>query len=146
MTRTARASYPRAIVKDRSLSRTGLDRSVHKHGAGQHNWGSILDHTKSFDFDDGENDIQEDSDEFQLADDTSSSVGTADSTDVSPDGTRKRAASINVTEDDRARALQFRKGSFSRNDIDLAAIARTSAAVSSSPPRDLYFRRTINRK
>jgi len=146
MTRTARASYPRAIAKDRSLSRTGLDRSIHKHGAGQHNWGSILDHTKRYDFDEEENDIPEDSDEFQWTDDTSSSVDTADSTDVSPGGTRNRAASINVTEDDRTRALQFRKGSFSRNDIDLAAIARTSAAVSSSPPNDLSFRRNINRK
>lgn len=43
MTRTARAAYPRAILKDRSESRSGLDSSIRKHGAGQHNWGSIND-------------------------------------------------------------------------------------------------------
>jgi Hyaluronan / mRNA binding family len=43
MTRTERAAFPRAVVKDRSLSRSGLDKSIRKNGAGQHNWGSISD-------------------------------------------------------------------------------------------------------
>lgn len=43
MTRTARASFPRAAAKDRSESRTGLDKSIRKGGAGAHNWGSIDD-------------------------------------------------------------------------------------------------------
>ena len=43
MTRTARATYPRAVLKDRSESRSGLDPSIRKDGAGQHNWGSIAD-------------------------------------------------------------------------------------------------------
>ena len=43
MTRTARASYPRAAMKDRSENRTGLDPSMRKNGAGQHNWGSMQD-------------------------------------------------------------------------------------------------------
>ena len=43
MTRTARAAYPRAVIKDRSESRTGLDSSIRKSGAGHHNWGSIAD-------------------------------------------------------------------------------------------------------
>ena len=43
MTRTARAAYPRAVLKDRSESRSGLDSSIRKDGAGQHNWGSIAD-------------------------------------------------------------------------------------------------------
>ena len=43
MTRTARAAYPRAVLKDRSESRSGLDPSIRKHGAGQHNWGSLAD-------------------------------------------------------------------------------------------------------
>jgi len=43
MTRTARAAYPRAVLKDRSESRSGLDTSIRKDGAGQHNWGSIAD-------------------------------------------------------------------------------------------------------
>jgi hypothetical protein len=43
MTRTARATYPRAVIKDRSESRSGLDSSMRKSGAGHHNWGSIAD-------------------------------------------------------------------------------------------------------
>jgi hypothetical protein len=43
MTRTSRAAYPRAINKDRSKSRSGLDPNVRKGGAGYHNWGSIAD-------------------------------------------------------------------------------------------------------
>lgn len=43
MTRTARADYPRAVLRDRSKSRSGLDPSIRKDGAGQHNWGSIAD-------------------------------------------------------------------------------------------------------
>jgi Hyaluronan / mRNA binding family len=31
------------VVRDRSLSRTGLDKSIRKNGAGQHNWGCITD-------------------------------------------------------------------------------------------------------
>lgn len=43
MTRTARAAYPRALMRDRSESRTGLNPSIRKSGAGNHNWGSIAD-------------------------------------------------------------------------------------------------------
>jgi hypothetical protein len=43
MTRTARAAYPRAVIRDRSESRSGLDTTIRKDGAGQHNWGSIAD-------------------------------------------------------------------------------------------------------
>ncbi|KAF8816315.1 hypothetical protein BYT27DRAFT_7184153, partial [Phlegmacium glaucopus] len=43
LTRTARAAYPRAVIKDRSESRSGLDLSIRKSGAGHHNWGSLAD-------------------------------------------------------------------------------------------------------
>lgn len=43
MTRTERAAYPRAVNRDRSESRTGLDNSLRKGGAGGHNWGSLND-------------------------------------------------------------------------------------------------------
>ena len=43
MTRTSRASFPRALMKDRSESKSGLDKSLRKNGAGTHNWGSITD-------------------------------------------------------------------------------------------------------
>jgi len=43
MTRTARAAYPRALVKDAHESRSGLDNGMRKQGAGHHNWGSLAD-------------------------------------------------------------------------------------------------------
>ncbi len=41
MTRTERSSSLRALVRDRSEARNGMDSSVPKGGAGAHNWGSI---------------------------------------------------------------------------------------------------------
>lgn len=41
MTRTERAAYPRALVRDRSQSKSGLDNHIRKGGGGRHNWGSI---------------------------------------------------------------------------------------------------------
>ena len=45
MTRTARAAFPRALVKDRSESKSGHrdDKHVRKDGAGAHGWGSLAD-------------------------------------------------------------------------------------------------------
>ena len=42
MTRTERATSPRAILKDRSESRSGMDKRTPKGGAGTHNWGSLM--------------------------------------------------------------------------------------------------------
>jgi hypothetical protein len=63
MTRTARAAFPRALVKDRSESRSGHrdDKHVRKDGAGPHGWGSFADekaleeaalHDEKLEFDD----------------------------------------------------------------------------------------------
>lgn len=41
MTRTARAAFPRAIIKDRSQSRSGFSKEMKKGGAGSHNWGKL---------------------------------------------------------------------------------------------------------
>lgn len=41
MTRTERSQSLRALVKDRSEARNGMDSSVPKGGAGAHNWGSV---------------------------------------------------------------------------------------------------------
>ena len=41
MTRTERSLSLRALAKDRSEARNGMDSSVPKGGAGAHNWGSI---------------------------------------------------------------------------------------------------------
>ena len=43
MTRTARASYPNAINKDRSEAKNGMDKHIPKRGAGPYNWGSLED-------------------------------------------------------------------------------------------------------
>jgi hypothetical protein len=54
MTRTERASFPRALEKDRHDSRSGLDKHIAKNGAGAHGWGSVadeLDH-EAFAYDD----------------------------------------------------------------------------------------------
>ena len=41
MTRTERSLSPRAIIKDRSESKSGMDKALRKGGAGGHNWGSV---------------------------------------------------------------------------------------------------------
>ena len=41
MTRTERSLSPRAIIKDRSESKSGMDKALRKGGAGGHNWGNI---------------------------------------------------------------------------------------------------------
>lgn len=46
MTRTERASYPRAVLRDRSLSRSGLNTQLRKGGAGRHNWGGLEDESQ----------------------------------------------------------------------------------------------------
>jgi hypothetical protein len=43
MTRTERSAFPRAVIKDRSESRSGLNKALRKNGGGQHNWGSLAD-------------------------------------------------------------------------------------------------------
>ena len=43
MTRTARASYPNAINKDRSEAKNGMDKHIPKRGGGSYNWGSLED-------------------------------------------------------------------------------------------------------
>ena len=41
MTRTERATSPRALRRDRSENKDGVDTSMRKGGAGAHNWGSL---------------------------------------------------------------------------------------------------------
>lgn len=43
MTRTERASYPRALRKDRSEPKNAMNKRIPKQGAGPHNWGAIDD-------------------------------------------------------------------------------------------------------
>ena len=41
MTRTERAAHPHALIKDRSVSKNGMDARLPKGGAGGHNWGDL---------------------------------------------------------------------------------------------------------
>ena len=43
MTRTERATSRRAIIKDRSEPKSGINKHLPKNGAGSHNWGSFND-------------------------------------------------------------------------------------------------------
>jgi len=43
MTRTERSTHPRAIIRDRSESKSGLDKRVQKNGGGAHSWGALAD-------------------------------------------------------------------------------------------------------
>ncbi|KAJ4479347.1 hypothetical protein J3R30DRAFT_3702598 [Lentinula aciculospora] len=118
MTRTARAAFPRAIIKDRSQSRSGFSKVMKKGGAGSHNWGKL-----------GE--IESDERELEYDSEGESAQLSSDALqDVPPP--RKRSTSV-PNEKEIEAAKQLRKNALSGG-VDLAAIARTSVAVS-SPPR-----------
>jgi len=158
MTRTARATYPRAVTRDRSVSKSGLDAAMKKGGSGQHSWGS-LDHEYEYErggeldaaLEDGDEDEARDQVYFDTL--TGAVVGNLDASTESDGssvdggatakviGGRVRSSSTTsnpgITEDERARARKFRTGSFNGNrTVDLASIARTSVGVSSSPPAE----------
>ncbi|KAF8597573.1 hypothetical protein BDV93DRAFT_369268 [Ceratobasidium sp. AG-I] len=127
MTRTERAVHPRALAKDRSESRTGYDKSVKKGGAG--GWGSLDDDITA-----GQEDFIEHQEEArdEVSDRMTSSSGASDAR-KSPDMPRR--ASITLTDEERQNAKDVRAGAFKNGELDLAAIARTSSAVSASPPQ-----------
>ncbi|KAI5453769.1 hypothetical protein NCC49_005582 [Naganishia albida] len=156
MTRTERNVYPAALLKDRSLSKTGLDKSLRKNGAGPHNWGSLSEQThpyihhnldtaklppqnQDFKGDDVDFDDDEDAQEDQLgASPTTAAAlhanaageqGKADA----PNGPMQRRMS-NMTEEEKEKARAWRHGALNRDTVDLASIARTSGAFSQSPP------------
>ncbi|KDQ56676.1 hypothetical protein JAAARDRAFT_36166 [Jaapia argillacea MUCL 33604] len=124
MTRTERSAFPRAISKDRSESKSGLNKSDKKHGGGAHNWGSVMDEREfeSGGIADEEREFEEDIE------------GTATRA-VNPERERpsldRSPSSLN--EEEIANAKQIRKNAL-KGDVDLATIARTSVAVSTSPP------------
>jgi len=121
MTRTARAAFPRAVIKDRSQSRSGLNKEMKKGGGGGHNWGKL-----------GE---VNDEDELEYGEYDSEGPTEISSTisDVSQPAPRKRSSSV-PNEKEIEVAKQLRKHAFDTG-VDLATIARTSVALSSSPPK-----------
>jgi len=112
MTRTERSLSPRAIIKDRSESKSGMDKALRKGGAGGHNWGNINDEyfleTEALD------------------DERQESVANKESTDK-PVLTRRTSE---TSEEDLNAAREVRKHALKAG-VDLASIARSSAAVSS---------------
>ncbi|KAJ7766343.1 hypothetical protein DFH07DRAFT_809649 [Mycena maculata] len=127
MTRTSRSASLRSIIKDRSESKTGLSNNLRKNGGGAHNWGS-LENERDLEFagiDDGQL-------ERDLEDDDDSQSGHSDE----PTSYKKPASPVmERSEEEIATARKFRMNAFKGEGVDLAAIARTSAAVSSSPPK-----------
>ncbi|KIK38520.1 hypothetical protein CY34DRAFT_809250 [Suillus luteus UH-Slu-Lm8-n1] len=127
MTRTERAGFPRALLRDRSESKSGLDKSVRKNGSGQHNWGSINDER----YLEAAALADEEEEEFEEDRDTTDQQRGNDSVHKKTK-LEKRANSF--TEAERENARQIRKNVLKAQDIDLSMIARTSSAASTSPP------------
>ncbi|KAJ2922905.1 hypothetical protein H1R20_g14165, partial [Candolleomyces eurysporus] len=120
MTRTARAAYPRAVMKDRSESRSGLDSSLRKGGA------------ETDALEDENVELEEAGREQDVVEDTSSK------------DTRSSPPATSLSEDELKQARKYRKGLLNKKDVDLSAIARTSAAASTSPPNPSGFTKRLS--
>jgi len=138
MTRTERNITKRAIIRDRSESKSGLDKSDRKGGAGAHNWGSLDDERNL------ELLAREDNEDEGLSGDEDESVlaraGPPGQNPGPHDGNlNERRASASAaglsSREWQETARQFRAKAL-KDGSDLGAIARTSAgAVSTSPGR-----------
>ncbi|KAJ8488581.1 hypothetical protein ONZ51_g3463 [Trametes cubensis] len=103
MTRTARASYPSAINKDRSEAKNGMDKHIPKGGAGPHNWGPSRGRVRARE---------------------RRARGRAG---------RVRGDHSSLTPEEVQQGIEFRKKALKSPDVDLASIARTAPAISASP-------------
>ncbi|KIK67850.1 hypothetical protein GYMLUDRAFT_36634 [Collybiopsis luxurians FD-317 M1] len=121
MTRTARATYPRAVNKDRSQSRSGLGNDMKKGGAGSHNWGKL-----------GEVEYDGYDEEFDEQD--AENTASASVSEAGSEASSSEHKNSTSDEKDIEAAKAFRKRALSGT-VDLSSIARTSVAVSSSPPK-----------
>ena len=165
MTRTARAAFPRAILKDRSESKSGHrdDKHVRKDGAGAHGWGAIAD----------EKDLEDAAmidEQLELEHYARDSGGESyivscdfsniceDLMDGKLDALERASSSSSTSGEDLESAKEFRKNALKGKGttpadrmtnlnrrilvgLDLAAIARTSSAVSTSPTTPSSMRR-----
>ncbi|KAG6842049.1 hypothetical protein C0991_003575 [Blastosporella zonata] len=125
MTRTARSSFPRAINRDRSESKSGLDKSIRKNGAGAHSWGSLAD----------ERELElaaMDDEEVEVEDLSSDNLSTSSEPLEEKKPALQRSNSA-LTNDELETAKKFRKNVLKTNNLDLSEIARTSSAVATSP-------------
>ncbi|TFK47697.1 hypothetical protein OE88DRAFT_1665264 [Heliocybe sulcata] len=126
MTRTARANYPAAVNKDRSEAKNGYDNSTKKQGAGPHNWGSLrheMDHEVAGIADE----------EQELADEEQDGVPIARAVHEDRQRPAVDRSPSGMSEEELAEAREVRRKA-TKGGVDLSAIARSSAAVSVSPP------------
>ncbi|GLB39639.1 putative expressed protein [Lyophyllum shimeji] len=128
MTRTARAQYPRAIARDRSIPKNARDKSFAKNGAGPHNWGDMSrEHQHElFAMEDEDRELDE---EGIVPSDTSSMLS-----ETLEERAFSYQAGSNVTSnEDLETARRFRFKALKRRELDLSAIARTSSAAMIHP-------------
>lgn len=113
MTRTERASFPRALEKDRHNSRTGLNTDPHhvpKNGEGKHSWGSDM---REFDH---EVEAFEDEDLRAPVDE----VLSRDSDETASKPIPVRKSSEGVTEEEREKARSIRANALKSGSLSLA--------------------------
>ncbi|KAL0579194.1 hypothetical protein V5O48_002816 [Marasmius crinis-equi] len=97
MTRTERSAFPRAINRDRSLSKSGMEKSLRKDGGGAHNWGRLEDEM-DLEYAAMDDDIREDDE------------GSSDAADKAA----LASPSSSMTEEEIEAAKQFRKHAFKK--------------------------------
>jgi hypothetical protein len=134
MTRTERSVYPNALIKDRSVARNGLEKTLKKSGDGAHNWGNPLhDYQNEPDLAD-QDDLKADTEGEGLPPVDSAaepaSAGDADAKGVDIKGPERK---MSMTDEEREKAREFRHGALKNDHVNLADIARTSGGVSHSP-------------
>jgi hypothetical protein len=111
----------------RSESKSGLDKSIKKNGAGAHSWGAILADPATGPLDEDEYTSDEAESQDQVSNMSFPTAGTVANVEGEK-GTRKRSTS-NVSVEDVLNAKEFRKRVFSNTDAqgqswDLALRAR----------------------
>ncbi|KAI8989002.1 hypothetical protein BD414DRAFT_415177 [Trametes punicea] len=121
MTRTVRASYPDAIIKDRSEPKNGMDKHIPKQGAGPHNWGRLEDEYEL---------------EAAAIADEQAELEEETGTSSQPSGpqrptTERRPSEL--TPEEIKEGIAFRKKALKSPDADLTTIARTAPVISTSP-------------
>lgn len=112
-----------------------MDKSTNKHGAGQHNWGSLQDETHLYDME-NDDDVEA---EYFSADETGDSSTVDSASSLNEDikaptqpAIMKRRASNSITEADRATARSFRTRSFKgRQDSELCLLLHTKCKLTS---------------
>ncbi|VDB97599.1 unnamed protein product [Peniophora sp. CBMAI 1063] len=130
MTRTERATSPRALRRDRSENKDGVDTSMRKGGAGAHNWGSLDEEARA-----EREGLEDERRDVRAAVKDGDEISPKVDAGIEDQGPASRSVyTRTVDEGERQRALETRQSALKKTDVDLGDIARSSAAVSGSPP------------